>query len=86
MSILVVSTSLDPKSRSRVLARRAFARLEQCGTEAAFLDLRETPLPLCDAGPAYGDPNAQKAAALVRAARGLIVAAPIYTYDVGTAA
>ena len=86
MSLLVVSTSLDPKSRSRVLARRAFARLQQCGTEAAFLDLRELPLPFCDAGPAYGDPNVQKAAGMVRAAQGILLAAPIYTYDVGAAA
>lgn len=86
MSILVVSSSLDPKSRSRVLARRALARLQQCGTPAAYLDLQETPLPFCDAGAAYGDPNVRKATELVRAAQGIVLAAPIYTYDVGAAA
>ena len=50
------------------------------------LDLRETALPLCDGGPSYGDPNAVLAGELVSSARCVLLAAPVYNYDVNAAA
>ena len=52
MSILVVSASLNPKSRSRILAQRAWTHLQQLKEPGAFLDLQKLPLPLCDGGAA----------------------------------
>ena len=83
---LVVSASLNPDSRSRILAAAAAARLRDRGREVVTLDLREAPLPLCDGGPAYGDPDAVRAGGLVREARSVLLAAPVYNYDVNAAA
>ena len=83
---LVVSASLSPESRSRALAAACTARLGELGEETAALDLRETPLPICDGAEAYGHPNAVRAAELVKAATGVLLAAPVYNYDVNAAA
>ena len=83
---LVVSASLNPASRSRALAAAAAARLRELGRTVELLDLRETPLPLCDGAAAYGDPNAVRAGELVRTARCVLLAAPVYNYDVNAAA
>lgn len=82
MSLLVLSTSLNPHSKSRLLATAATAALEREGVEHTTLDLRDLPLPLCDGGAAYGDPNTAQAGKIVGAAAGIIVASPIYNYDV----
>ncbi len=81
MSLLVLSTSLSPKSKSRLLARHALATLEADGVACRWLDLQELPLPFCDGGAAYGHPNAAEAGRIIAAAQGIIVAAPVYNYD-----
>jgi len=48
MNVLVVSTSLDPASRSWVLAKFCIEELRALGSEPALLDLREQQLPLFD--------------------------------------
>ena len=48
MRILVISGSLDPESRSYVLARRALQTLQGRGIEAEWIDLREMDVPMCD--------------------------------------
>ncbi len=85
MSLLVLSSSLNPKSRSRLLARRAWAHLQEKQVPGAFLDLQELPLPFCDGGAAYGHANVKAASELIGGAKGIIVAVPIYTYDVNAA-
>ena len=83
---LVVSASLNPASRSRVLAGAAAASLRERGREVEVLDLRETALPLCDGGSAYAHPDAVRAADLIAKARCVLLAAPVYNYDVNAAA
>lgn len=85
MSLLIISASLNPGSKSRLLANAASKTLTDDGVEHQVLDLQELPLPLCDGGAAYGAPNVAKAAALVSAASAIIVASPIYNYDVNAA-
>ena len=85
MSLLIISASLNPASKSRLLADAASATLTTDGVAHQRLDLRDLPLPLCDGGAAYGDPNVAKAAALVSAASAIMVASPIYNYDVNAA-
>lgn len=86
MSLLIVSTSLNPESNSRLLAREAERVLRADGHEPGFLDLRDLPLPLCDGAQAYEHAHVARADALIAAAHGLIVAAPIYNYDANAAA
>jgi NAD(P)H-dependent FMN reductase len=82
----VISTSLNPHSRSRVLARYAVDVLAQSGNQPEWLDLAELKLPACDAGSCYGHPDVQRCAGVIRGAQAILLASPIYNYDVsGTA-
>jgi len=81
MSLLIISSSLNPVSHSRFLAEEAARVLAADGTPAVMLDLRDLPLPICDGDAAYGHPNVARARDLVRAADGLLVATPVYNYD-----
>ena len=83
---LVVSCSLNPVSRSRVLAGEAFELLQDRGRKAALLDLRETPLPLCDGDACYELNEVRQACRVIREAEGILISTPIYNYDVNAAA
>ncbi|MFH5802502.1 NADPH-dependent FMN reductase [Alienimonas sp. DA493] len=83
---LVVSASLSPTSRSRLLAAACAARLTERGETVETLDLRADPLPMCDGAEAYGHPNTVRAAKLVAEAQAVLFAAPVYNYDVNAAA
>ena len=83
---LVVSTSGNPTSNSRKMGRLAFGYLQKAGVTCDWLDLNDLGLPLCDADACYEQPAAQKLSAAIEAADGLIVAAPVYNYDVSAAA
>ena len=64
----------------------AFGYLQTAGVKCDWLDLNELDLPLCDADACYGQPAARQLSAAIEAADGLIVAAPVYNYDVSAAA
>ncbi|HMJ07299.1 MAG TPA: NAD(P)H-dependent oxidoreductase [Chthoniobacterales bacterium] len=83
---LVISASGNPDSNSRRMARIAFAYLQKAGVDCEWLDLREMSLPLCDAHVCYDEPGAQKLSRAVQAADGIIVAAPVYNFDVSASA
>jgi NAD(P)H-dependent FMN reductase len=85
MPFLILSTSLNPESRSRLMARASLAAFCERGLSAELKDLRDFPLPLCDGGTAYGDPNVAKIGGLIAAAEGLVVATPVYNYDANAA-
>ena len=83
---LVVSASGNPSSNSRKMGRIAFAHLEEARVDCRWLDLAGMDLPLCDADACYAHPAAQKLSAAIAAADGVIVAAPVYNYDVSASA
>lgn len=85
MSPLIISASLASCSRSAILARAARSSLEASGHTPTFIDLRETPLPLCDGESAYGEENVGPLGEAVRSADGILIATPIYNYDVNAA-
>jgi FMN reductase len=84
MPILVISPSLKPASRSRVLAREAHRVARDFG-EAGFLDLRDHPLPLAD-GATFNLPAVEALAAAIRGASAILLAAPVYNFDLNAAA
>ena len=86
MSILVISTSLNPGSRSRIMAKQAIADLQAAGVETDFLDLQDVPLPMCDGGACYGEKSLPEVKQKIINATGVIMAVPIYTFDVSAAA
>lgn len=86
MKILVVSSSLSPNSRSRLMAKAVASRYASTeDVEVDFLDLRETVLPLCDGGASYGHPAVKEVSARLAAADACVMASPIYNYDVNAA-
>jgi len=83
---LVVSTSGNPDSNSRRMGRLAFRHLEKTKVECTWLDISELDLPLCDADACYTQPGSQKVSKAIEAADGILVATPVYNYDVSAAA
>jgi FMN reductase len=64
----------------------AFDYLRKEQVECEWLDLAQLELPLCDANACYAHPAARKLNRAVEAADGIIVAAPVYNYDVSASA
>ena len=83
---LVVSTSGNPDSNSRRMGRIAFGYLQKAKVNCEWLDISELGLPLCDADACYTQPAAQKLNASIEAADAILVATPVYNYDVSAAA
>jgi FMN reductase len=86
MRYLVLSCSLNPDSRSRILARMVHRHLASRPGGADFVDLQDYNLPLSDGGACYGHPHVIALNPKIRAAKGIVVAAAIYNYDVNAAA
>src|SRR5205823_6533235 len=83
---LVVSTSGNPDSNSRRMGRIAFNHLKKARVECDWLDISELGLPLCDADACYTQPAAQGLNKAIEAADGILIATPVYNYDVSAAA
>src|SRR2546429_7583698 len=83
---LVISTSGNPDSNSRRMGRTAFAHLQRQKVYCDWIDIREMDLPLCDADKCYGMPASKKLSAAIENADGILIAAPVYNYDVAAAA
>lgn len=86
MSLLVISCSLNTNSRSRILARAAFNRMLQMGVETEFIDLQDWSLPLCDGHACYENPRVRELTRRIQDAEAILLATPIYNYDVNAAA
>jgi FMN reductase len=84
--ILVISTSLNPDSKSLLLAQEVIGLLQQKQKEADLIDLKEFDLPHCDGGSAYGHPHVATLTKKIEEAACVILAVPIYNYDAGSAA
>ena len=85
MKHLIICCSLNPASKSRIMAKAALKSLEEKCAEVELLDLAELDVPLCDGGSAYENPAAQDLAAKVQAADGILLAVPVYNYDINSA-
>jgi FMN reductase len=83
---LVVSTSGNPFSNSRKMGQVAFDWLQKAKVACEWIDLAKMDLPLCDADVCYGHPSARKLSKAIDEADGVLVAAPVYNYDVSASA
>jgi FMN reductase len=86
MAHLIISSSLNPASKSRILARRAKAMLDEQGAESEFIDLRGLSLPACDGDACYSHPAVRDLGVRISKADGVILATPIYNYSIGASA
>lgn len=83
---LIISTSLSPKSRSRIVAKCASELLTQREIETELIDLRDMQLPFCDADQCYANPNVVEISAKIKNASAVILATPIYNYNICSSA
>jgi len=83
---LVISTSGNPDSNSRRMGRIAFVHLQKKKVDCEWIDISEMDLPLCDGDKCYGMPGSRTLSAAIKASDGVLVAAPVYNYDVAAAA
>lgn len=86
MNLLIFSSSLNHESHSRALAEEAARIATAEGHRVDFVDLRTLDLPICDGDTAYGAPGVGEASRRIAAADAIIVASPIYNYDLNAAA
>ncbi len=86
MKIALISSSLNPQSRSRRLALTvAESYAETDGVEIDLIHLSDMELPLCDGGAAYGHPSVVELGERLGAADAIVVATPVYNYTVNAA-
>jgi len=80
MNPLVISCSLDPKSRSAVLAKHAHATFSKTYNDVGLIDLRDKALPFCDGGSSYQHENVGPMASAISNAGPILLAVPVYNY------
>jgi FMN reductase len=82
---VILAGSLNPESNSALLAQSLQREYAQLGIRAELLDLRQHSLPLCDGGAAYEHPGVTRIGTVIKAARVVIVATPVYNFDANAA-
>ena len=82
MSYLVISTSLREGSRSKIMAKA----LTESVKDSEFFDLQSNPLPMCDGDKCYDLPEVIDFRRKVKNAKGIIMAIPIYNFNVSSGA
>jgi FMN reductase len=83
--LLIISCSLKPESRSRVLAEEAQRQLLRLQANAALLDLRSIALPQCDGDACYNHPAVAPLTERIKQAAAILLATPVYNYDASAA-
>lgn len=86
--ILIISSSLNPESRSRLLSQEMLKVLDKhtaAGITTEYVDLQDYSLPLCDGAACYANPQVKELSKIISSASVILVAVPIYNYDVGAA-
>jgi FMN reductase len=86
MTYLVISSSLNPKSLSRLLALTAFNNFKKKDASAEWLDLADHSIPFCDGDSTHKNSEVKKLREKINNAQGILFAVPIYNYDVNAAA
>lgn len=86
MSMLIISTSLNPTSVSETLCRAALEMIMLRGGGAEFVSLKDAGLPLCDGSGSFGHEAVGPLKESIRRASGVLLGLPIYNYSAGAAA
>lgn len=85
MKFLVLSTSLNPRSKSHLLAIRASEVFAAGGAETSLVELGALDLPMCGAEGSFDHPEAVALTERIQEADGVIISTPVYNYDVNAA-
>ena len=73
MKYLVVSCSLNPESKSKLLAHSIKENIESREGTVEFLDLAEKQIPICDGDQVYLEPITIELAECISSADGIIL-------------
>ena len=84
MKYLIISCSLNPGSKSRILANTVLKEMHK--EEVELIDLKEYKLPFCDGDSCYDNENVKILKNKIEEASGIIIATPIYNFDVNAVA
>ena len=85
-NLAIIATSLDPDSRSQLLARAAFEAAERREIPATLIDLREFDIPLCGTAAGWESVDAERIRKILKPASHIVFAVAIYNFDVNAAA
>ena len=85
MNYLIISSSLNKQSRSRVLARYAKNIFSKSGKIVEFIDLQDYDLPFYDGGPSFDHTQVKELQRQIGQADAILVAAPVYNYGLNSA-
>ncbi len=86
MSYLIISASLNPNSRSCLLAKTALSNLKALGHSADWIDLVDEDIPLCDGDSVYEDERVVRIRERITKADGILLAVPVYNFYASAAA
>ena len=84
MNYLIISTSLRSSSNSRKMAN--YLKQSFASQNLEFFDLQENTLPMCDGDKCYDLPEVIDFRKKIEKANGIIMAIPIYNYNVSSGA
>ena len=84
MNYLIISTSLRSSSNSRKMAN--YLKQSFTNENLEFFDLQENRLPMCDGDKCYDLPEVIDFRKKIEKANGIIMAIPIYNYNVSSGA
>lgn len=84
--IVVFGTSLDPESKSQILAREVVHRLHDEGVACELVDLRDLDLPESGRSGALNGESAKRLRAIVADATHVVFAVAVYNFNVSSAA
>lgn len=82
MNYVIISTSLNPKSNGRILAKEMEKRLVAQNHKVTFIDIQDYNLPICSGKSCDSHKEVQKIMPIIEKADGILFAAPIYNYNV----
>ncbi len=80
---LIISCSLNKKSRSKIMGDYAYKLYSK---EVKFINLADLDIPFCDGDKCYDNENVKDLKGLILSAKSIIIASPIYNYDLNAAA
>ncbi|MCR4368605.1 MAG: NAD(P)H-dependent oxidoreductase, partial [archaeon] len=86
MKHLILCCSLNPKSKSRVLADVLKKALDKNGEECAIMDASEFNFPQCDGKECYNHESVKLLGKRILESATITFSAPIYNFDVNAAA
>lgn len=86
INILVISSSLNSKSKSRAVAQKALDHLQQSpAVDVYWIDLQDHQLPFCDGEGSNKTPVVTAIKSKIEKADGILLTAPVYNFDLNAA-